>query len=147
MVSDANIARNREYLYMNNNNNNNSNRRKKNNREEKDISADNKVKKQQQKTKRKADTVDMSTGMVDIENTPDVATWNKKIHIKDDAAGIVDDRFNDAEEIQTTLTTGIGLRDRKAFKKDLIVDPANRKEIEEAIESGSTLTDEATDLS
>ena len=147
MVSDANIARNREYLYMNNNNNNNSNRRKKNNREEKDISADNKVKKQQQKTKRKADTVDMSTGMVDIENTPDVATWNKKIHIKDDASGIVDDRFNDAEEIQTTLTTDIGLRDRKAFKKDLIVDPANRKEIEEAIESRSTLTDEATDLS
>lgn len=89
----------------------------------------------------------MSTGMVDIENTPDVATWNKKIHIKDDASGIVDDRFNDAEEIQTTLTTDIGLRDRKAFKKDLIVDPANRKEIEEAIESRSTLTDEATDLS
>lgn len=129
-----------------NNNNNNSNRRKKNNREEKYISADNKVKKQQ-KTKRKADTVDTSTGIVDIEDTPDVATWNKKIHIKDDAACIVDDRFRDAEEIQTTLTTGIGLRDRKASKKDLIVDPANRKEIEGAIESGSTLTDEATDLS
>ena len=48
--------------------------------------------------------------------------------IKDDAACIVDDRFCDAEEIQTTLTTGIGLRDRKASKKDLIVDPANRKE-------------------
>jgi hypothetical protein len=26
----------------------------------------------------------MSTGIVDIEDTPDVATWNKKIHIKDD---------------------------------------------------------------
>jgi hypothetical protein len=25
----------------------------------------------------------MSTGIVDIEVTPDVATWNKKIHIKD----------------------------------------------------------------
>ena len=66
----------------------------------------------------------MSTGIVDIEDTPDVATWNMKIHIKDDAAYIVDDRFRDAEKIQTTLTTGIG-----------------------AIESGSTLTDEATDLS
>ena len=88
----------------------------------------------------------MSTGIVDIEETPDVATWNKKIHIKDDAAGIADDKFHDREEIQTTLTTGIGLRDRKASKKDLIVDPANRKEIGEAIESGSTLTDEATDF-
>ena len=48
--------------------------------------------------------------------------------IKDDVACIVDDRFRDAEEIQTTLTTGIGLRDRKASKKDLIVDPVNRKE-------------------
>jgi hypothetical protein len=130
-----------------NNNNNNSNKRKKNNKEKKDKSTDNKVKKQQQKTKRKADVVDMSTGIVDIEDTPDVATWNKKIHIKDDAAGIVDDIFHDAEEIQTTLPTGIGLRDRKASKKDLIADPANRKEVEEAIESGSTLTDEATDLS
>jgi hypothetical protein len=127
--------------------NNNSNRRKKNNKEEKDISADIKVKKHQQKTKIKAGTLDMSTGVVDIEDTPDVATWNKKIHIKDDAAGIVNDRFHAAEEIQTTLTTGIGIRDRKASKKDLIVDPANGKEIEEAIESGSTLTDEATDLS
>ena len=128
-------------------NNNNSNRRKKNNKEEKDMSAYNKVKKQQQKTKRKDDTVDMSTAVVDIEDTPNVAIWNKKIHIKDDAVGIVDDRFSDAEEIQTKLTTRIGLRDKKASKKDLIVDPANRKEIEEAIESGSTLTDEATDLS
>ena len=41
----------------------------------------------------------------------------------------------------------MGLRDRKASKKDLIIDPANRKEVEEAIESSSTLTDEDIDLS
>src|SRR5919202_6934582 len=142
MVSDANIGRHRNYCYMKNNNN----RRRKNNKEKKDKSADNKVKKQQQKTKRKADVVDMSTGIVDIEDTPDVATWNKKIHIKGDVAGIVDDRLPDAEEMQTKLITAIGLRDRNASKKDLIVDPANRNEVEEAIESGSTLTDEATDF-
>jgi hypothetical protein len=34
----------------------------------------------------------------------------------------------------------------KLSKKDLIVDPANKKEVEEAIESESTLTDEAKDL-
>jgi hypothetical protein len=44
-------------------------------------------------------------------------------------------------------TIGIGLRDKKASKKDLIVDPANRKNTEGAIKSGSTLTDEAADLS
>jgi hypothetical protein len=69
------------------------------------------MKKQQQKTKRKTDTVDMSTGIVDIEDTPDVATWDKKIHINDSAAGIVvKDRFINVEKIQTPLTTGIGLR-------------------------------------
>jgi hypothetical protein len=124
---------------------NNSNTRKKDNREKKDLSADIKVRKQQ-KAKRKADAVDMSIGIIDIDNTPDVATWNKKIHVKDDTARVIANRFHDAEEIQTPPTIGIGLRDRKAPKKDLSVDPANRREVEDAIEFGSILTDEATDL-
>jgi hypothetical protein len=33
------------------------------------------------------------------------------------------------------------------LKKDLIVDPANKIEVEYAIESGSSLTDEVKDLS
>jgi hypothetical protein len=37
--------------------------------------------------------------------------------------------------------------DRKRSKKDLIVDPANKIEVEEAIKPGSLLTDEAKDLS
>jgi hypothetical protein len=137
VIPDANIGKNSKYRRMNNN----SNRRKKKNREGNHLSSDNKVTKQQ-KTTRKTDVVDMYTGIIDIDDTPDVATWNKKIHIKDDAAAVIADRFHDARP-----TIGIGLRDRKASKKDLIVDPPNRKEVEEAIESGSTLTDEATDLS
>jgi hypothetical protein len=31
----------------------------------------------------------MSTGIIDIDNTPDVAIWNKKIHIKNDTVVIV----------------------------------------------------------
>ena len=65
----------------------------------------------------------MSTGIVDIEDTPDVATWNKKIHIKNAAGLVVDDRFRNAEKVRAPLTTGIGLRNRKESKKDLIVDP------------------------
>src|ERR687886_106746 len=102
---------------------NNSNTRKKNNRKKKDLSADNRVTKQQ-KTKTKAEAVDMATDIIDIDNTPDVATWNKKIHDKDDTARVIADRFHDTEETQTPPTIGIGLRDRKASKKDLIVDPA-----------------------
>src|SRR5919199_288344 len=137
MVRDANISRKMKYRHMRKNN---SNIRKKNNREKKDLPADKKVTKQL-KTKTKAEGVDMSTDIIDIDNTPDVATWNKKIHVKDDTALVIPDRFHDAEEIQTPPTIGIGPRDKKPSKKDLIVDPANRKEVEDTIEFGSTLTD------
>jgi hypothetical protein len=126
--------------------NNNTHKRKKKNKEKEDFSVDNKVSKQQKMTT-KADVTDMSAGIIDIDDTPDVATWNKKVHIKEDAVDIIASRFHDAEKIEMPTTIGIGLRDKKASKKDLVVDPANRKDIEGAIKSGSTLTDEAADLS
>jgi hypothetical protein len=128
--------------------NNKTHKRKKKNKEKEDFSVDNKVPKQQKMTT-KADVTDMSADIIDIDDTPDVATWNKKVHIKEDAVDIIASRFHDAEKIEmpTTIGIGIGLRDKKASKKDLVVDPANRKDIEGAIKSGSTLTDEAADLS
>ncbi|MFL6318610.1 MAG: hypothetical protein ACJ72F_04365 [Nitrososphaeraceae archaeon] len=126
--------------------NNNTHKRKKKNKEKEDFSVDNKVPKQQKMTT-KADVTDMSADIIDIDDTPDVATWNKKVHIKEDAVDIIASRFHDAEKIEMPTTIGIGLRDKKASKKDLVVDPANRKDIEGAIKSGSTLTDEAADLS
>lgn len=126
--------------------NNNTHKRKKKNKEKEDFSVDNKVPKQQKMTT-KADVTDMSAGIIVIDDTPDVATWNKKVHIKEDAVDIIASRFHDAEKIEMPTTIGIGLRDKKASKKDLVVDPANRKDIEGAIKSGSTLTDEAADLS
>ncbi|MFL6339486.1 MAG: hypothetical protein ACJ718_10360 [Nitrososphaeraceae archaeon] len=125
--------------------NNNTHKRKKKNKEKEDFSVDNKVPKQQKMTT-KADVTDMSADIIDIDDTPDVATWNKKVHIKEDAVDIIASRFHDAEKIEMPTTIGIGLRDKKASKKDLVVDPANRKDIEGAIKSGSTLTDEAADL-
>jgi hypothetical protein len=116
----------------------------KKNKEKKDFPVDNKVLKQ--KTTTKADIMDMSAGIIDIDDTPDVATWNKKIHIKGDAAGITLNRLHEAET-QPPTTIGIGLRERKGSKKDLIIDPANKREVDEAIKSESTFTDEADDLS
>ena len=124
-------------------NNNNTGRRRK---KKKDFSVDNNKVPKQQKTTTKADVMDMSAGIIDIDDTPDVATWNKKIHIKDGAAGITVNPLHEAE-IPPPTTSGIGLRDKKGSKKDLIIDPANKKEVDEAIKSGSTLTDEAIDLS
>ena len=125
--------------------NNNTGRRRRRKKEKKDFPVDNKVLKQQ-KTTTKADFMDMSAGIIDIDDTPDVATWNKKIHIKDDASDIIVNRLHEAEIRQPT-TIDIGLREKKESKKDLIIDPANKKNVDEAIKSESTLIDEVADLS
>jgi hypothetical protein len=49
-------------------------------------------------------------------------------------------------EILPPTTVSVGLKEKKGSKKDLIIDPANKKEVDEAVKSGTTLTDEA-DLS
>ena len=125
--------------------NNNTGRRRRKKKEKKDFPVDNKVLKEQ-KTTTKADFMYMSAGIIDIDDTPDVATWNKKIHIKDDASDIIVNRLHEAEMRQPT-TIDIGLREKKGSKKDSIIDPANKKDVDEAIKSESTLTDEAADLS
>jgi hypothetical protein len=118
---------------------NNSCRKFKKSKAKKDLPVDNKMPKQQKKPPTmKAYVVDMSA---------DIATWNKKLHIEENASGVNANGLNDREKIQSSSTIGIGMRDKKALKKDLIVDPANRKEIEEAKKSGFALTDEASDLS
>lgn len=125
--------------------NNNTGKRKKN-KEKKDFSSENKMPKQQ-KTTRKADIVNISSGIIDIDETPDVATWNKKSQNKKNAASVIVHRSDYLEPRPPPTTIGIGLRDKKQPKKDLIIDPANKKEVEEAIKSGSILTDEGDDLS
>ena len=121
--------------------NNNKSERRKKDKEKKDFSSfDNKVPKVE---KTKTDIMDMSADIMDIDNTPDVATWNKEIHIKAAdaaAAGVTSNILQEAEILPST-TISFGLKEKKAFKKDLIIDPADRKEVDEAIKSGSTLTD------
>src|ERR687887_1831642 len=124
---------------------NNNTRRRRRKKEKKDFPVDNKVLKEQ-KTTTKADFMDMSAGIIDIDDTPDVATWNKKIHIKDNASDIIVNRLHEAEMRQPT-TIDIGLREKKGSKKDSIIDPANKKDVDEAIKSELTLTDEVADLS
>lgn len=126
---------------------NNSRRKFKKSKAKKDLPVDNKMPKQQKKLPTmKAYVVDMSAAIIDINDTPDIATWNKKLHIEENASGVNANGLNDPEKIQSSSTIGIGLRDKKPLK-DLIVDPANRKEVEGATNSGFTLTDEASDLS
>ncbi|HJT46660.1 MAG TPA: hypothetical protein VJ729_00645 [Nitrososphaeraceae archaeon] len=37
----------------------------------------------------KADITDMSSGIIDINDIPDIATWSKKLQAKENASGII----------------------------------------------------------
>ena len=85
----------------------------------------------------------VSKDILDITDTPDVAVWNKSVQIK----GKVADTIKQSKENGNALTIGIGLKKKKhgGDRKDstTLIDPANQKDIDEAINSGSTITDKA----
>ena len=89
----------------------------------------------------RADNV--SKDILDITDTPDVAVWNKSVQIK----GKVVDAIKQSKENENALTIGIGLKKKKheGDRKDstTLIDPANQKDVDEAINSGSTITDKA----
>jgi hypothetical protein len=85
--------------------------------------------------------VDTSADIIDIIDTPDVATWNKEIHIKGDAADIIK-RYHWAKT--PPITSDIGLKEKGS--KVTIIDPADKKDVDKVVKSGATLNDEA-DLS
>jgi hypothetical protein len=94
----------------------------------------------------------VSKGILDITDTPDVAVWNKSVQIKSNVASMVKHpKERENGEIQTI---GIGLRnerskddddkkDKKDKKSSTIIDPANQEDIDNVVNSGSTLTDKA----
>jgi hypothetical protein len=114
------------------NNNNTVKRRDKN----KDSSVVNEDSKEQTNA-----VVDTSADLIDIIDTPDVATWNKEIHIKADAADIRK-RYHWTKT--PPITSDIGLKEKGS--KDMIIDPADKKDVDKVVKSGAKLTDEA-DLS
>jgi hypothetical protein len=89
----------------------------------------------------RADNV--SKDILDIIDTPDVAVWNKSVQIK----GKIVDTIKQSKENGNALTIGIGLKKKKheGDRKDstTLIDPANQKDVDEAINSGSTITDKA----
>jgi hypothetical protein len=89
---------------------------------------------------------DISKGILDITDTPDVAVWNKSVQIKNDVANMV--KHPKERENGGAQTIGIGLRKERNKDDDdkespTIIDPANQEDIDEVVNSGSTLTDKA----
>jgi hypothetical protein len=91
----------------------------------------------------------VSKGILDITDTPDVAVWNKSVQIKSNVASMV--KHPKERENEETQIIGIGLRkerskdddDKKDKKSSTIIDSANQEDIDNVVNSGSTLTDKA----
>lgn len=88
--------------------------------------------------------------IIDIDDSPDVATWNKEVtrfkdHITKDS--IISEEMNEKYKITNSPkippTTTIGLRKENNDNEDDQVDPANQQDLNEIFNSGSKLTDKA----
>ena len=84
-----------------------------------------------------------SKDILDITDTPDVAVWDKSVQKKNNITNHLKER-----EYGEAQTIGIGLRkkQRKNYddnKDSTIIDPANQRDIDDVVNSGDTLTDEA----
>jgi hypothetical protein len=72
--------------------------------------------------------VDTSTDMIDIRDSPDVATWNKGMQVKGGDAAIIVNSEASREANRATTTINMGLKKKGA--KDFPVDP-NEKDVED----------------
>ena len=82
--------------------------------------------------------------ILDITDTPDVATWNKGTQIKGNAADIIKRSQESGAEITQgkmtrTNATTIGLKEKGS--EDLIIDSANKRDVAKVVNSGTSLTD------
>ena len=93
----------------------------------------------------------LSNDIIDIDDSPDVATWNKEVirnkdHItKDIRKSEEANEKNRVVKITPEIppTTTIGLRMEDNDNKDDQVDPANQKDLDKIYNSGGKLTDQA----
>ena len=91
-----------------------------------------------------------SNEIIDIDDSPDVATWNKEVtrnkyHIAKYSTGA--ENINKKDGIAKLIrkiptTTTIGLSQENNNDKNHQVDPANQKEVDKIYDSGGKLTDQ-----
>ncbi len=85
--------------------------------------------------------------IIDIDDSPDVATWNKEVtrykdHTKDSIISEeMNKKYTNSPKIPPTTT--IGLRKENNDNEDDQVDPANQQDLNEIFNSGGKLTDQA----
>ena len=96
-----------------------------------------------------ANNVKTSNDIIDIDDSPDIATWNKEVTRNKVVSNNTDNKYRITKinpKIPTITTIGL---ERKIDgdddnKKDRLIDPANQQEIDAAYHAGNKLTDQAS---
>jgi hypothetical protein len=81
----------------------------------------------------------ISRDIIEITDTPDVATWNKEIQINRNVKNMAK-RSQETKGI-TPITTAVSMKKRGS--ENLIIDPANKEDVAKVVNSGTSLTDKA----
>jgi hypothetical protein len=85
-----------------------------------------------------------SKDILDITDTPDVATWNKGTQIKGSAADIIkrsQERRAEITQGKITRTNATTIELKEKGSEDLIIDSANKRDVSKVVNSGTSLTD------
>ena len=84
------------------------------------------------------------TEIIDILEEPDVAVWSKGIMNKTNTPADKVQESSHIKSIDTHIEYGKGKTEQKQSHLKQQVDPANKEEVAEVIDQGTSLTDKAT---
>jgi hypothetical protein len=90
-----------------------------------------------------------SDDIIDIDDSPDMATWNKEVTINKDVLNNIDNKYRITKinpKIPTITTIGLERKREEDDdnEKDQLIDPANQQEIDNAYHAGIKLTDQVS---
>jgi hypothetical protein len=92
-------------------------------------------------------TAKTTNDIIDIDDSPDIATWNKEVTRNKDVSDNIDNKYiiTKINPKIPTITTTMGLERKREEnnEKDHLIDPANQREIDNAYHDGDKLTDQA----
>ena len=96
-----------------------------------------------------ANNVKTSNDIIDIDDSPDIATWNKEVTRNKVVSNNTDNKYGITKinpKIPTITTIGLERkRDRDDVnEKDRLIDPANQDEIDAAYHNRYKLTDQTS---
>ena len=91
----------------------------------------------------------ISKDIIDIDDSPDVATWNKEVTRNKDSTENIDKKYNLSKiNPNFPMITTIELERKKEKSernvKDSLIDPANQEEIDNVRYDGDKLTDQSS---